>query len=135
MAQSAARDRDLVTRAQVFPGEPESVPVARRFVTSLSDGCPVRPDAELPVTGTATNAITRSGQPGGTFLVRVLPRMAARAPRPGHLRSRPSPYVQANGYSLRLSTTYLMSVRDRMRENQGIMRLPDRRGNVCYGNR
>ncbi|KWW98323.1 hypothetical protein TH66_22345 [Carbonactinospora thermoautotrophica] len=63
-----------MTRAQVFPGKPESVPAARRFVMSLLDGCPVRPDAELLVTETATNAIrhTRSGQPGGTFLVRVL---------------------------------------------------------------
>ena len=58
---------------QVFPGRPEQVSAARRFVAGLLAGAPVADDAILCVSELAGNCIrhSASGYPGGTFTVRV----------------------------------------------------------------
>ncbi|MFF7098153.1 ATP-binding protein [Streptomyces rubradiris] len=63
----------LTKWCRVFPGLPEEVSNARHFVASLlGDRGPVE-DAVLVVSELATNALrhTRSGMPGGWFLVVV----------------------------------------------------------------
>jgi anti-sigma regulatory factor (Ser/Thr protein kinase) len=59
-------------RRRVFPGRPDQVRQARRFVARTLDGCPAADDAVLCVSELASNAIqhTRSGQ-GGRFQVLV----------------------------------------------------------------
>ena len=57
---------------QEFPGRPDRVREARRFVISaLAPGHPLRDTAELLVSELASNAIlhSASGKPGGTFAV------------------------------------------------------------------
>src|SRR5216683_2147236 len=65
----------LVTtpKRRVFPGRPEQVAHARRFVARVLDGCPVADDALLCASELASNAIrhTRSGWRGGKFQVVV----------------------------------------------------------------
>ena len=54
--------------ARAFPGTPEQVRIARRFVASLLDGSPVRDDAVYAASELFTNGVrhTASGRPGGT---------------------------------------------------------------------
>jgi anti-sigma regulatory factor (Ser/Thr protein kinase) len=59
--------------ARVFPGTPQQVGAARRFVAALLDGSPYRDDAVLVVSELVTNALlhSRSGNPGGLVAVQV----------------------------------------------------------------
>ena len=59
-------------RRRVFPGHPDQVRQARRFVARALAGCPAAADAVLGVSELASNAVqhTRSGQ-GGRFQVLV----------------------------------------------------------------
>ena len=74
LAQLAGEGARLVSgpRRRVFPGRPDQVGQARRFVARALDGCPAADDAVLCVSELASNAIqhTRSGQ-GGQFQVLV----------------------------------------------------------------
>ncbi|MDX6337587.1 MAG: hypothetical protein QOG05_4927 [Streptosporangiaceae bacterium] len=74
LAQLAGQGARLVAspRRRVFPGRPDQVGQARRFVARALDGCPAADDAVLCVSELASNAIqhTRSGQ-GGRFQVLV----------------------------------------------------------------
>jgi serine/threonine-protein kinase RsbW len=74
LARLAGEGARLVAspRRRVFPGRPDQVGQARRFVTRALDGCPAADDAVLCVSELASNAIqhTRSGQ-GGRFQVLV----------------------------------------------------------------
>jgi serine/threonine-protein kinase RsbW len=55
---------------RTFPGTPEHLCAARRFVRAH---LPCHPDAELVASELATNTVvhTASGQPGGTFGIRI----------------------------------------------------------------
>ncbi len=59
-------------KRRVFPGRPDQVAHARRFVARVLDGCPVADDALLCASELASNAIrhTRTGR-GGKFQVLV----------------------------------------------------------------
>jgi serine/threonine-protein kinase RsbW len=59
--------------ARAFPGTARQVSSARRFVTSLMDGSPLRDDAVVVVSELFTNAVrhTRSGLPGGLVVVQL----------------------------------------------------------------
>jgi hypothetical protein len=74
LTQLAGQGASLVThpKRRVFPGRPEQVAVARRFVARVLDGCPVVDDAQLCTSELAANAIqhTMSGL-GGHFQVVV----------------------------------------------------------------
>ena len=74
LTQLARRGAWLVTipKRRVFPGRPDQVAQARRFVARVLDGCPVADDALLCASELASNAIrhTRSGR-SGTFQVLV----------------------------------------------------------------
>jgi anti-sigma regulatory factor (Ser/Thr protein kinase) len=74
LTQLAGQGARLVAspRRRVFPGHPDQVRQARRFVARALDGCPAAADAVLGVSELASNAIqhTRSGQ-GGRFQVLV----------------------------------------------------------------
>ena len=87
----------LVTpaRRRAFPGKPEQVALARRFVAGALDGCPAADTAVLLASEIAANALrhTRSGA-GGSFdvivwrgvtaaCIAVLDDGAARVPVPG----------------------------------------------------
>jgi anti-sigma regulatory factor (Ser/Thr protein kinase) len=87
----------LVTpaRRRAFPGKPEQVALARRFVAGALDGCPAADTAVLLASELAANALrhTRSGA-GGSFdvivwrgvtaaCIAVLDDGAARVPVPG----------------------------------------------------
>jgi Histidine kinase-like ATPase domain len=97
LAQLAGQGAWLVAspRRRVFPGRPDQVGQARRFVTRALEGCPAADDAGLCASELASNAIqhTRSGQ-GGRFqvlvwrgrasaCVAVIDTAARTAPRPG----------------------------------------------------
>jgi anti-sigma regulatory factor (Ser/Thr protein kinase) len=58
---------------QVFPARPEQVSAARRLVAGCLAGTPVADDAVLCVSELAGNCVSHSasGNPGGTFTVRV----------------------------------------------------------------
>jgi serine/threonine-protein kinase RsbW len=74
LTQLAGQGARLVAspRRRVFPGRPDQVAQARRFVARALDGCPAADDAVLCVSELASNALqhTRSGQ-GGRFQVLV----------------------------------------------------------------
>ena len=74
LTQLAGQGARLVAspRRRVFPGHPDQVRQARRFVARALDGCPAADDAVLGVSELASNAIqhTRSGK-GGRFQVLV----------------------------------------------------------------
>ena len=74
LTQLAGQGARLVAspRRRVFPGHPDQVRQARRFVARALDGCPAADDAVLGVSELASNAVqhTRSGQ-GGRFQVLV----------------------------------------------------------------
>jgi len=74
LTQLAGQGARLVAspRRRVFPGRPDQVGPARRFVARALDGCPLADDAVLCVSELASNAIqhTPSGQ-GGRFQVLV----------------------------------------------------------------
>jgi anti-sigma regulatory factor (Ser/Thr protein kinase) len=60
-------------RAKVsLPGQPASVPIARRFVRDVLNGCPRPDDLALAATELAANAVvwSASGE-GGTFAIQV----------------------------------------------------------------
>jgi serine/threonine-protein kinase RsbW len=59
--------------ARVFPGTPQQVSAARRFVASLLDGSTFCEDAVVVVSELFTNALlhTDSGKPGGLVVVQV----------------------------------------------------------------
>jgi serine/threonine-protein kinase RsbW len=65
LAQLAGAGAWLVAtpKRRVFPGTPDQVAVARRFVARVLDGCPVADDALLCASELASNAIrhTRTG--------------------------------------------------------------------------
>jgi histidine kinase-like protein len=56
-----------------FPGRLDQVRKARAFMAHMLRGCPAADDAVLLISELATNACTytASGNPGGTFTVRV----------------------------------------------------------------
>jgi len=68
LTQLAWHGARLVTtpKRRVFPGRPEQVAQARRFVARILDSCPVADDALLCASELASNAIrhTRSGRSG-----------------------------------------------------------------------
>lgn len=68
--------------ARSFPGRPDQAAQARRFVRFLLAGTSCADEAELIVSELAGNALrhTRSGGPGGRFIVEVT---VARSPLPG----------------------------------------------------
>ena len=74
LTQLAGQGARLVAgpRRRVFPGRPDQVRQARRFVARALDGCPAADDAVLGVSELASNAVqhSRSGQ-GGRFQVLV----------------------------------------------------------------
>ena len=55
-----------IPKRRVFPGQPDQVAHARRFVGRVLNGCPVADDARLCVSELASNAIrhTRTGRSG-----------------------------------------------------------------------
>jgi anti-sigma regulatory factor (Ser/Thr protein kinase) len=59
--------------ARAFPGTPEQVRIARRFVAWLLDGSPLRDDAVYAASELFTNGVlhTASGRPGGLIVVQV----------------------------------------------------------------
>ncbi|HUY45876.1 MAG TPA: ATP-binding protein [Streptosporangiaceae bacterium] len=59
--------------ARAFPGLPQQVSAARRFVASLLDGSPFRDNAVLVISKLVTNAVRHSdsGKPGGLVIVQV----------------------------------------------------------------
>jgi anti-sigma regulatory factor (Ser/Thr protein kinase) len=63
----------VITWARTFPAVPAQVREARRFLAGLLDGGPAAGDALICLSELASNAVahSRSGQPGGTFTVRV----------------------------------------------------------------
>ncbi len=63
----------LSSWARAFPGVPRQVGLARRFVSALLEGSPLRDDAVIVISELFTNAIqhTDSGQPGGLVVVQV----------------------------------------------------------------
>lgn len=71
--QGLLRPDGLWSWERAFPGTPENVGAARRLVTSLLAGSPLRDDAVLAVSELFTNAIvhTESGEPGGQAVVHV----------------------------------------------------------------
>jgi len=75
LAQLARQGAWLVAtpKRRVFPGRPEQVTHARRFVARMLDGCPVADDAQLCASELASNAIrhTRTGRRSGKFQVLV----------------------------------------------------------------
>ncbi len=66
MAQLAGQGACLVAtpKRRVFPGRPEQVALARRFVARMLDGCPVADDAQLCASELASNAIRHTVRPG-----------------------------------------------------------------------
>lgn len=64
----------MPTYRRTFPGLPEEIHKARRFIRQCLDGSPVAADAGLIVSELATNALrhTASGSPAGTFHVTVV---------------------------------------------------------------
>jgi serine/threonine-protein kinase RsbW len=59
--------------ARAFPGVPRQVSLARRFVSALLEGSPLRDDAVIVISELFTNALQHSdsGQPGGLVVVQV----------------------------------------------------------------
>jgi serine/threonine-protein kinase RsbW len=59
--------------ARAFPGTPQQVRAARRFVASLLDGSLFRDDAVIVISELFTNALVHadSGKPGGLVIVQV----------------------------------------------------------------
>ena len=61
-----------LTFTATLPGEPSSVPVARRLVRGALPGCPRATDLMLAMTELASNAVLHSASGrGGTFTVRI----------------------------------------------------------------
>jgi anti-sigma regulatory factor (Ser/Thr protein kinase) len=63
---------DPLTFTATLPGEPSSVPVARRLVRSALPGCPRADDLLLAITELASNAVLHSASGrGGTFTMQI----------------------------------------------------------------
>ena len=62
-----------ITWSKVFPGTPEQVGKARRFLAAILEGRSAADDAALCLSELASNAClhSRSGKPGGQFTVRA----------------------------------------------------------------
>jgi anti-sigma regulatory factor (Ser/Thr protein kinase) len=60
--------------SRTYPGRPDQVGLVRAFVRSVLPACEVADDAVVAVSEMSTNAIrhSRSGQPGGLFIVSVM---------------------------------------------------------------
>ena len=58
---------------RLFPGTPNQVREARKFLAAALDGCPAADDAILCISELASNSIlySNSRRPGGTFTVRT----------------------------------------------------------------
>ncbi|MFA1550439.1 ATP-binding protein [Actinomadura chokoriensis] len=58
---------------RAFPGDAVQARAARRLTTTLLDGCPLLDEVLLTVDELVVNALrhTKSGQPGGTFVVEI----------------------------------------------------------------
>jgi serine/threonine-protein kinase RsbW len=70
MTEAVPVDRLSIMAADWFPGTPDQVGQARRFITGvLGDDCPGLDDVLVMASEIATNAVrhTRSGGPGGWF--------------------------------------------------------------------
>ncbi len=63
----------LIAWSRAFPGAPEQVREARRFLAGILAGQPVTGDALLCLSELVSNAVlhSHSGKPGGQFTVRV----------------------------------------------------------------
>lgn len=63
----------LIAWSRAFPGTPEQVRQARRFLVGILAGQPVAGDAVLCLSELVSNAVVHSdsGKPGGQFTVRV----------------------------------------------------------------
>lgn len=63
----------VITWARTYPAVPAEVARVRRFLAGLLDAGPAADDAVLCLSELASNAIvhSRSGEPGGSFTVRV----------------------------------------------------------------
>ncbi|GAA2847080.1 hypothetical protein GCM10010517_03970 [Streptosporangium fragile] len=68
-----------MTYRRTFPGRPDQIPPARRFIRFLLEDSPCRDDAEQIVAELAANAVahTSSGRPHGTFIVELTRKITA----------------------------------------------------------
>src|SRR5215469_6059271 len=73
LADTIATAQERILARRTFPGLPGQVSVARRWLAQMIDGFAAIDDALLACSELATNAImhTDSGQPGGSFTVRL----------------------------------------------------------------
>jgi anti-sigma regulatory factor (Ser/Thr protein kinase) len=73
LADTIATAQERILARRTFPGLPDQVSVARRWLAQMIDGFAAVDDVLLACSELATNAITHSGSgnPGGTFTVRL----------------------------------------------------------------
>lgn len=66
-----AAGQAAITWSKIFPGTPEQVREARRFLAAILEGRPSADDAAICLSELASNAClhSRSGEPGGHFTV------------------------------------------------------------------
>lgn len=69
----AKLDDPPLTWTRTFPGTPDQVRQARRFLAAILNGHPVTDNASACLSELASNAVihSRSAMPGGTFTVRM----------------------------------------------------------------
>jgi serine/threonine-protein kinase RsbW len=73
LADTIATAQERILARRTFPGLPDQVSVARRWLAQMIDGFAAVDDVLLACSELATNAITHSdsGRAGGTFTVRL----------------------------------------------------------------